>query len=53
MAFMMATIGLSFPEAMLLKKVMQWRLIILFFSLVALLIILLGFLFNAVAPYLI
>lgn len=46
MAFMMAVIGLSLPEAMLLKKVMKVRLIALYFSTVGGSIILLGYLFN-------
>ncbi len=45
-AFMMATVGLSIPEATLLKKVMTWKLIGIFFSVVALFIILSGYLFN-------
>ena len=45
--FMMAVVGLSLPEATLLKKVMTWRLILIFFSTVTLFIILSGFLFNA------
>lgn len=44
-AFMMAVVGLSLPEAMLLKKVMQWRLLAVFFGTVTLLIILSGYLF--------
>jgi uncharacterized membrane protein YraQ (UPF0718 family) len=46
-AFMMATVGLSFPEATLLKKVMTWKLIAIFFSVVTMFIILSGYLFNA------
>ena len=45
-AFMMAVVGLSLPEATLLKKVMSWRLIGIFFGTVTLLIILSGYLFN-------
>lgn len=45
-AFMMATVGLSIPEATLLKKVMTWKLIGIFFSVVAVFIILSGYLFN-------
>lgn len=45
-AFMMATVGLSLPEATLLKKVMTIKLIALYFGLVTLFIILSGFLFN-------
>ena len=45
-AFMMAVVGLSLPEATLLKKVMTWRLIAVFFITVMLFIILSGYLFN-------
>ena len=44
--FMMAVIGLSIPEATMLKKVMTWRLIGIFFSVVTMLIIVSGYLFN-------
>lgn len=45
-AFMMAVVGLSLPEATLLKKVMTWRLIVVFFTTITLFIILSGYLFN-------
>ena len=45
-AFMMAVVGLSLPEATLLKKVMTWRLITVFFATVTLFIILSGYMFN-------
>jgi len=45
-AFMMATVGLSIPEATLLKKVMTLKLIGIYFGLVTVFIILSGFLFN-------
>lgn len=45
-AFMMAVVGLSVPEATLLKKVMTWRLIAIFFGVVTFFIILSGYLFN-------
>jgi len=45
-AFMMATVGLSIPEAILLKKVMTIKLIAIFFGVVTLFIILSGYLFN-------
>lgn len=45
-AFMMATVGLSIPEATLLKKVMSLKLIAIFFGIVTISIILSGFLFN-------
>lgn len=47
LAFMMAVVGLSLPEATLLKKVMTWRLIGIFFGLITLFIVLSGYLFNA------
>lgn len=45
-AFMMGVVGLSLPEAMLLKKVMTFKLIAIFFSVVTLCIIISGYLFN-------
>ena len=45
-AFMMAVVGLSLPEATLLKKIMTWRLIGIFFGTVTFFIILSGYLFN-------
>ena len=45
-AFMMAVVGLSIPEATMLKKVMTWKLIGIFFGVVTLCIILSGYLFN-------
>lgn len=48
LAFMMAVVGLSLPEATLLKKVMTWRLIGIFFGTITLFIIFLGYLFNLV-----
>ena len=47
-AFMMGVVGLSLPEAMLLKKVMSVKLIGIFFGVVTLCIILSGYLFNIV-----
>lgn len=47
-AFMMGVVGLSLPEAMLLKKVMTWRLIAIFFGVVTAFIILSGYIFNAI-----
>ena len=45
-AFMMGTIGLSIPEATLLKKVMSMKLIGVYFGVVTAFIILSGFVFN-------
>ena len=47
-AFMMAVVGPSIPEATLLKKVMTWKLIAIFFSVVTLCIIISGYLFNLI-----
>lgn len=46
LAFMMATVGLSIPEATLLKKVMTLKLIAIFFGVVTICIIISGYLFN-------
>ncbi len=45
-AFMMAVVGLSIPEATLLKKVMSLKLIAIFFGVITFCIILSGYLFN-------
>ena len=45
-AFMMGVVGLSLPEAMLLKKVMTFKLIGIFFGVVTLCIIISGYIFN-------
>ena len=45
-AFMMAVVGLSLPEATMLKKAMTWKLIAVFFGTVTLFIIMSGWLFN-------
>lgn len=47
-AFMMGVVGLSLPEAMLLKKVMTFKLIGIFFGVVTLNIIISGYLFNII-----
>lgn len=47
-AFMMGVIGLSLPEAMLLKKVMNWKLIAIYFGTIAFFMILSGYLFNLI-----
>ncbi|MBN1778748.1 MAG: permease [Candidatus Buchananbacteria bacterium] len=46
LAFMMAAVGLSLPEALILKKVMKWPLLASFFGIVGVGIIILGYLFN-------
>lgn len=47
-AFMMGVVGLSLPEATLLKKVMTWRLISIIFATITLFIILSGYMFNII-----
>ena len=47
-AFMMAVVGLSIPEAMLLKKVMTFKLISIFFGVVTICIIISGYIFNII-----
>ncbi len=46
LAFMMATAALSMPEAIMLRRAMNLKLILLFFGITALGIILTGYLFN-------
>jgi len=48
LAFMMAVIGLSLPEAVILRKVLKMRLLITFFGIVAAGIMLVGYLFNLI-----
>ena len=46
LAFMMSVIGLSLPEIIILKKVLKWQFIVIFISIVAVGITIVGFLFN-------
>ncbi len=48
LAFMMAVVGLSLPEAMLLKNVMTMKLIAIYFSAVGVSIIFLGYFYNLI-----
>jgi len=48
LAFMMAVIGLSLPETIILRKVLKWQLIGIFIGVVAVGIMIIGYLFNAV-----
>ena len=48
LAFMMSVIGLSLPEMIILKKVLKWQLIAIFIGIVAVGIIIVGFVFNYV-----
>ncbi len=46
LAFMMAVVGLSLPEFLILKKVMKMKLLLTFFWLVWVFMIILGYIFN-------
>lgn len=46
LAFMMAVIGLSLPEALILKRVMKIRLLVYFFGITTVNIMIIGYLFN-------
>jgi uncharacterized membrane protein YraQ (UPF0718 family) len=48
LAFMMAVTALSLPEAIILKNVLKPRLLATFFGIVAIAIIIVGYLFNAI-----
>jgi uncharacterized protein len=47
-AFMMAVVGLSIPEGLLLKKVMTTKMLFIFFGVVATCIIISGYIFNLI-----
>ena len=46
LAFMMAVVGLSLPEFLILKKVMKLRLLLIFFWTIGVYMIVLGYFFN-------
>ena len=48
LAFMMSVIGLSLPETIILKKVLKAQLILIFVSVVAVGIVIVGYLFNLI-----
>jgi hypothetical protein len=48
LAFMMSVIGLSLPEAIILKKVLKLPLIFIFFGVVGMGIIIVGYVFNLI-----
>lgn len=48
LAFMMAVIGLSLPEAVILRRVLKPRLLAVFFGILAAGIVAVGYLFNAI-----
>jgi uncharacterized protein len=52
LAFMMSVAALSLPELLILRKVIRWPALIRFVAILAVSFILVGWLFNAVGPYL-
>ncbi|WP_294881701.1 permease, partial [Sulfurimonas sp. RIFOXYB12_FULL_35_9] len=48
LAFMMAVIGLSLPEIIILRKILKMRLIAVFVGVVAFGILVIGYLFNLI-----
>jgi uncharacterized protein len=53
LSFMMATAALSFPEAIMLRRAMKLKLILIFFGIVTLGIIFTGYLLNYLQPMLV
>lgn len=52
LAFCMSTVAASFPEFILLKQVMQWRLLAIVFAILLISFTLIGWIFNAIGPIL-
>ncbi|MFO7763576.1 MAG: permease [Wenzhouxiangellaceae bacterium] len=52
LAFCMSVVAASIPEFLLLKQVMLWRLLALLFAILLISFILVGWIFNAIAPWL-
>jgi len=48
LAFMTATVTLSLPEALILKKIMRWQLLAIFFGITTIGILIMGYLFNII-----
>ncbi|MBA6327693.1 permease [Colwellia sp. MB02u-6] len=51
LAFCMSTVAASFPEFILLKQVMQWRLLAVIFVLLLIAFTLIGWIFNFLTPF--
>ncbi len=51
LAFCMSTVAASFPEFILLKQVMQWRLLLILFALLLCAFTLVGWVFNALGHW--
>lgn len=52
LAFCMSTVAASFPEFILLKQVMQWRLLVTVFAILLISFTLIGWIFNGISPIL-
>ena len=52
LAFCMSTVAASFPEFILLKQVMQWRLLAIVFAMLLVAFTLIGWIFNTFTPFL-
>lgn len=48
LSFMMAVVGLSLPETIILRRVLKWQLLAIFIGVVAVGIIITGYLFNII-----
>ena len=51
LAFMTAIVTVSIPESMILKKVMRWQLLAMFFSITIIGIMIMGYILNALVLY--
>lgn len=51
LSFCMSTVAASFPEFILLKQVMQWRLLAVLFVLLLIAFTLIGWIFNYLTPF--
>ncbi|WP_426415498.1 permease [Aestuariirhabdus sp. LZHN29] len=51
LAFCMSTVAASFPEFILLKQVMQWRLLAILFALLLVSFTLVGWIYNLATPW--
>lgn len=51
LAFCMSTVAASFPEFILLKQVMQWKLLAVLFAVLLTAFTLIGWIFNLVTPF--
>lgn len=52
LAFCMSTVAASFPEFILLKQVMQWKLLCILFAMLLVAFTVVGWVFNALSPML-